>query len=255
MLNVSYFGFRSIRGGTKITRIFFLINLYMLTISEQVRLCEFMGRESHYLNATRWTWPNHGITRLSKIIIRRRYSAIRHLQACKSSFHWNILSFSYLNVIFSAWIGSLQVGLTPLFVWEVQPERWIQYALVFLPGLIVGRCFDLGYFKRISIASTLLIVVATILCAECTEYWHFVLCQGIAVGASHQSYTQQTDLMFFFVLHKQIGCGSLFSPTMVVIAHWFKKRRGLAMGFVASGSSIGGTVFPIAARGLLPTVG
>ncbi|KAF8800529.1 MFS general substrate transporter [Phlegmacium glaucopus] len=115
-----------------------------------------------------------------------------------------------------AWIGSLQ------------------YSLVFLPGLIVGRFFDLGYYRSIFLASTALLVVATLLVAECTEYWQFVLCQGVAVG---------------------LGCGGIFSPTSAVIAHWFKKRRGLAMGFVAVGSSIGGTVFPIAAKYLIPTVG
>ena len=42
---------------------------------------------------------------------------------------------------------------------------------------------------------------------------------------------------------------------MAVIAHWFKKRRGFAMGVVAVGSSIGGTLFPIAAKKLIFTVG
>ena len=42
---------------------------------------------------------------------------------------------------------------------------------------------------------------------------------------------------------------------MAVVAHWFKKRRGFAMGVVAVGSSIGGTSFPIAAKNLIPIVG
>ncbi|KAJ3512139.1 hypothetical protein NLJ89_g3699 [Agrocybe chaxingu] len=110
----------------------------------------------------------------------------------------------------------------------------LQYALVFLPGLVVGRFFDLGYFRSIFLTSSTILVVATFLVAECKEYWHFVLCQGIMVG---------------------LGCGGIFGPTAAVVAHWFKKRRGLAMGFVAVGSSIGGTVLPIAAKGLIPTVG
>lgn len=40
-----------------------------------------------------------------------------------------------------------------------------------------------------------------------------------------------------------------------VNAHWFKKKRGLALGLVALGSSIGGTLFPIAARNLIAAVG
>jgi len=40
-----------------------------------------------------------------------------------------------------------------------------------------------------------------------------------------------------------------------VVAHWFRNKRGAALGMVGLGSSIGGTVFPIAARNLIPIVG
>lgn len=53
----------------------------------------------------------------------------------------------------------------------------------------------------------------------------------------------------------QIACGCISATTPAVIAHWFKKRRGLAMGIVATGASIGGTVLPIATRQLIPKVG
>lgn len=47
----------------------------------------------------------------------------------------------------------------------------------------------------------------------------------------------------------------LFGPTLGIVSHWFSKRRGLALGVNAIGSSIGGTVFPIAAQNLIPEVG
>jgi len=53
---------------------------------------------------------------------------------------------------------------------------------VFLPGLLVGRLFDLGYFRSIFLTCSATIVIASLLIAECKEYWHFVLCQGILVG-------------------------------------------------------------------------
>lgn len=52
-----------------------------------------------------------------------------------------------------------------------------------------------------------------------------------------------------------IGCGTIFGPAMGVISHWFRKRRGIALGLTAFGSSIGGTIFPIAADHLIPQVG
>ena len=59
---------------------------------------------------------------------------------------------------------------------------YIQYSLIFLPGLVVGRLFDLGYFQSIFLGSSVLLVVATFLIAQCTQYWQFLLCQGFATG-------------------------------------------------------------------------
>ncbi|KAJ6565981.1 MFS general substrate transporter [Mycena sp. CBHHK59/15] len=133
--------------------------------------------------------------------------------------------FGYVN----AW-GVFQAYYEQNLLKDVPPSNiaWIgsiQYSLVFLPGLLTGRLFDLGYFKiPFLLASTLL----------CTQFWHFILCQGLATGLS---------------------CGMIFGPTLGIIGHWFKRKRGLAMGFSAMGSSIGGTIFPIATHRLIPLVG
>ncbi|GAW04557.1 MFS general substrate transporter [Lentinula edodes] len=52
-----------------------------------------------------------------------------------------------------------------------------------------------------------------------------------------------------------IGCGMVFMPAMGIIGQWFSKKQGLEMGLTALGSSIGGTVFPIAFQKLIPRVG
>ncbi|KAK2464720.1 hypothetical protein APHAL10511_003296 [Amanita phalloides] len=136
---------------------------------------------------------------------------------------WGIFQSYYQQTILKdsspstiAWIGS------------------IQYALGFLPALLVGRMFDLGYFRSIFLPSSVLLIMATFLVAECTVYWQFLLCQGFALG---------------------LGCGGIFGPTMAVVAHWFKKRRGQAMGLVAMGTSLGGTLLPVAAKSLMGQVG
>ncbi|KAK1221521.1 hypothetical protein PQX77_015640 [Marasmius sp. AFHP31] len=110
----------------------------------------------------------------------------------------------------------------------------VQYALVFLPALPIGRLFDLGYFRLPFLCSSLLVGVSAFLTAECTKFWQLLLCQGILQGAA---------------------CGCTFGPIVAIVGHWFKKRRGLAIGLVALGSSIGGTVFPIATRRLIIQVG
>ncbi|THU87429.1 MFS general substrate transporter [Dendrothele bispora CBS 962.96] len=110
----------------------------------------------------------------------------------------------------------------------------IQFSLIFLPGLVVGRLFDVGYFRVVFTTSAILIVVATFLVPECKEYWQFVLCQGMAIG---------------------LGCGGIYSSNTAVIAHWFKRRRGLALGIITVGASIGGIFFPIVIRSLIQRVG
>ncbi|KAG6872973.1 hypothetical protein C0995_004512 [Termitomyces sp. Mi166 len=94
--------------------------------------------------------------------------------------------------------------------------------------------FDIGYLRSILLTSSALLITATFLVAQCTQYWHFVLCQGIVIG---------------------FAAGGIFGPTTAVIGHWFHRRRGLAMGWVAVGSSLGGTLLPIAAKNLIAAVG
>ncbi|KAJ8074988.1 hypothetical protein PM082_019315 [Marasmius tenuissimus] len=110
----------------------------------------------------------------------------------------------------------------------------IQYALIFLPGLLTGRLFDIGIFKIPFAIASAVIVASCFIIAECTKHWHFLLVQGILFG---------------------LASGTVFGPSMGVIGHWFKKRRGLALGITSIGSSIGGTVLPIAARRLIDQVG
>lgn len=53
----------------------------------------------------------------------------------------------------------------------------------------------------------------------------------------------------------KLACGGIFGPTTAVIAQWFRKKRGLALGIHATGASIGGTVIPIMARKFIPDIG
>lgn len=114
---------------------------------------------------------------------------------------------------------------------------WIgssQYALIFLPGFIVGRLFDMGYLRHTVLISSIFLVVSTMIVAECSKYWHFLLVQGLMTG---------------------VFCGLLFTLALSVISQWFERRAGLAFGVVALGSSIGETTLPIASRRLILEIG
>ncbi|KAG8753254.1 hypothetical protein FRC14_006214, partial [Serendipita sp. 396] len=136
---------------------------------------------------------------------------------------WGAFQAYYENVKFPdhspssiAWIGS------------------IQYSLIFVPGIIVGRLFDRGYFRAPFVFANLLLLLATFLIPECKQFYQTLLCQGILTG---------------------VASGMMFSPILAVVSHWFKARRQLAFGLLAVGSSIGGTVFPLIVRATLPAVG
>ena len=67
-----------------------------------------------------------------------------------------------------------------------------------------------------------------------TEYYQLLLSQGIC---------------------SPIGASAVLYPAMSTVVTWFFKRRGLALGVMVSGSSLGGVLFPIMVQNLIPRIG
>ncbi|KAM5535342.1 hypothetical protein V8D89_011027 [Ganoderma adspersum] len=105
----------------------------------------------------------------------------------------------------------------------------VQNAMLYAPGLPVGRLFDLGYLRLPVFLASVLLVVCMFLTAQCTEYWQFLLCQGFGVG---------------------LASGVIFNMCNMVMAHWFKRRLGFAFASMFGGGSIGGCFFPVVVRAL-----
>ncbi|KAI5985637.1 MFS general substrate transporter [Pisolithus albus] len=105
---------------------------------------------------------------------------------------------------------------------------------IFLPGLVTGRLFDLGHFKIPYFIASCGLIVCTFLTAECKQYWQFFLAQGLFTG---------------------LFSGILYGQAISVVSHWFSKKKGMALGIVSIGSSLGGVLFPIAGQNLIPIVG
>ncbi|KAJ7493772.1 MFS general substrate transporter, partial [Mycena latifolia] len=121
----------------------------------------------------------------------------------------------------SSW-GVFQVYYQQVVLPHLTPSdiSWIgsiQRSIIFLPGVFVGRLFDIGYFRIPFATGSILIVTGTFLIPLCKIYWHFILATAIT--------------------------------------HWWKKRRGLAFGIATTGSSVGGVFFPIVMRQLLDDLG
>ncbi|TRX98883.1 hypothetical protein FHL15_000225 [Xylaria flabelliformis] len=67
-----------------------------------------------------------------------------------------------------------------------------------------------------------------------TKLWHIILSQGVSFG---------------------LGLGLTFVSSAPVPAQWFKKRRSLANGFVASGSGFGGLIYSLATNAMIQNIG
>lgn len=114
---------------------------------------------------------------------------------------------------------------------------WILSIYVFLAfgaGLVIGPVFDVHGPRWLLFAGSILIILATFLLGECTQYWHFILVFGILAG---------------------VGTALIFTPTIAAVGHFFYEKRGNATGLAAMGGAIGGIVFPLMLQNLFPKVG
>ncbi|KAF5534183.1 riboflavin transporter MCH5 [Fusarium mexicanum] len=110
-----------------------------------------------------------------------------------------------------AWIGSI--------------STFIQFAV----GALSGPMFD-RYGSWVLRPAAVTYIFATMMTSLCTEYWQFMLAQGILMG---------TAMAFLQI------------PAFAAVSQYFDKKRAAAFGITVSGSSIGGVVFPIALSKML----
>ncbi|KAJ6496067.1 MFS general substrate transporter [Mycena sanguinolenta] len=143
-------------------------------------------------------------------------------------------SFGYVNSwgVFQAYyeLDLLKDSTSSAIAWIGS----IQTALSFGIAIWMGRLFDNGFFAVPAACASVALVTSAILTGQCTEFWHFLLCQGFGTG---------------------IASGMIFGPTLAVVSHWFKRRRSTALGIVAAGGSVGGLLIPIMVQNLIPRIG
>lgn len=135
--------------------------------------------------------------------------------------------------------GSFQTYYEENLLEDQSPDAisWIgsvQSFLLLLIGVVVGPLYDAGYFRLLIIVGITLTSLGFMMTSLCTEYWQILLAQAFCIG---------------------LGTGCLFIPSLALLPQYFVKRRAIATGIVTSGSSLGGTVYPLIFQSLLPKVG
>ncbi|KAL7809423.1 major facilitator superfamily domain-containing protein [Trichoderma gracile] len=83
------------------------------------------------------------------------------------------------------------------------------------------------------LVGTIVHVFGLMMASISSEYYQFMLSQSIC---------------------SPIGAAMVLYPSFSCITTWFQKKRALAMGIAASGSSLGGVVMPIMVNQLIPTI-
>jgi len=71
---------------------------------------------------------------------------------------------------------------------------------------------------------------------------------GLIMGLGFVVVSRMSDLYLFYLGYVLVGAGAAgFGqvPCSTVVSHWFKKRRGTAIGFMAAGVGAGGLIAPL----------
>ncbi|KAL9086237.1 MAG: hypothetical protein Q9159_004302 [Coniocarpon cinnabarinum] len=144
------------------------------------------------------------------------------------------VSFGWVNCV-----GLFQAFYEQTYLRNYQSGQiaWItslEIFLMFFLGIFFGKLFDSHGPRWLLIIGTFFHVFGLMMAALSTKYYQFVLSQGIC---------------------SSIGASAIFYGAVGATSGWFVKHQALAVGLVASGSSVGGIVFPIMIKAILPKIG
>ncbi|KAL5884309.1 hypothetical protein ACKVWC_003276 [Pyricularia oryzae] len=155
---------------------------------------------------------------------------------------WSQVACAWL-VIFVTWgqvnaFGAFQTyyteALAPLSPSVVSWIGAVQVWLTFFVGAFSGRLLDAGFFRPTVVVGAVVQLLGLFLISASTRFWQLMLTQGVLVG---------------------VGSGIVFTPSMGLLSTYFVKRRAVAIGLATSGNAVGGLVYPLIVRQLLPAVG
>lgn len=156
---------------------------------------------------------------------------------------WLVVASAFLLLFpsfgFMVAIGTLQDfwHQNQLSNYTARDVGWIPSVFVYISlagGIWIGPLFDQYGPRWIALIGSTAYVVMMFLLAECSKFWHFILCVGILGG---------------------VGGAMLTTTSLAVVAHWFKARRGLTQGIAMVGSSCGGLTIPLILRYNFPKYG
>ncbi|KAH8168295.1 major facilitator superfamily protein [Sarocladium implicatum] len=143
-------------------------------------------------------------------------------------------SFGWLN---SVGIFQEYYQNTLLNSYSPSTISWIPSLQIFFMmamGPVVGILYDRHGPRELILVGTFLHVFGIMMTSLGKEYYQIMLAQGVCSA---------------------LGVSAIFQPALNSVHGWFSTRVGAAFGVVATGSSIGGVIFPIMVTRLIREVG
>jgi MFS family permease len=163
-----------------------------------------------------------------------------HGEANSAYAWWRLLAALLLSTIGGVGMWSVIVALP-----AVQAEFGVARSAASLPytatmigfglgGIVMGRLSDrFGIMIPVATGAIALALGATA-AASAATLWQLTLAQGLLVG---------------------LGSSATFGPLIADTSMWFTRRRGIAVGIIASGNYVAGAVWPPILQHFIGTVG
>jgi len=102
-------------------------------------------------------------------------------------------------------------------------------------GIVMGRLADrFGIFIPL-VVGTFMLAIGYVCASQAESMLTFMLAQALLIG--------------------MMGSAATFGPLVADVSLWFERRRGIAVGIVASGNYLSGTIWPPILSHLIQTVG
>lgn len=142
-------------------------------------------------------------------------------------------------------IGSIGMWVAVVVLPAAQAEFGVDRAGASLPYAATMIGFGLGnviigrFSDRLGITGPVIIAALGLgagfgLAAQVEVAWQLIALQGALIG---------------------VGTGAAFGPLIADLSHWFRKRRGLAVAFAASGNYLAGAIWPTIVQGVMDADG
>lgn len=168
----------------------------------------------------------------------------------KFFYGWIIVAVSTLALVVS---NGLAIGGLPVFYKPIQ-ENLLQI------GTVAVNTKDLvtGFGAGLTFLLSGIFSLAVGLLVDKIRLKILMVAGCVVLGSTLVFYSQTTNPWQIYLSHSLLGLslglvGVL--PQTVLISRWFRRRRGLAMGIVLTGTSLGGVLVSLVARPLIQSYG